>query len=249
MSFSLLSSYLTGQPVLTMLILAHFVGDFIFQSQKLADKKKEQFSALCLHLILVALPLTVLALLFPRQNNDLFFQVWLSHVAIDYGKYFLSKRGLVKDAWEGTAFLVDQALHLAAIVILYQQIGVNLPASSLWNQDPSLVYFSLQVLFLIAVTKPVNILFKLFFSKYQVAEGEESQTVTGAGALIGQLERLIMGIFLLLGQYAAIGLVFTAKSIARFNKISENQAFAEYYLIGSLFSIISVLVLYALLIL
>lgn len=58
-----------------------------------------------------------------------------------------------------------------------------------------------------------------------------------------------MGIFLLLGQYAAIGLVFTAKSIARFNKISENQAFAEYYLIGSLFSIISVLVLYVLLIL
>lgn len=144
---------------------------------------------------------------------------------------------------------MDQALHLAAIVILYQQIGVNLPASSLWNQDPALVYFSLQVLFLIAVTKPVNILFKLFISKYQVVEGEESQTVTGAGALIGQLERLIMGIFLLLGQYAAIGLVFTAKSIARFNKISENQAFAEYYLIGSLFSIISVLVLYALLIL
>lgn len=186
MSFSLLSSYLTGQPVLIMLILSHFIGDFILQSQKLADKKKKQFSALCLHLILVALPLTVLALLFSRQNNDLFFQVWLSHVAIDYGKYFLSKRGLVKDAWEGTAFLVDQALHLAAIVILYQQIGVNLPASSLWSQDPSLVHFSLQVLFLITVTKPVNILFKLFFSKYQVAEGEEEQTVTGAGALIGR---------------------------------------------------------------
>ncbi|HEL9643876.1 DUF3307 domain-containing protein [Streptococcus suis] len=212
-------------------------------------QKKKQFSALCLHLILVALPLMILALLFPRQNNDLFFQVWLSHVAIDYGKYFLGKRGRIKHTWEGTTFLVDQALHLAAIVILYQQIGVNLPASSLWNQDPYLVYFSLQVLFLIAVTKPVNILFKLFFSKYQVAEGEEEQTVTGAGALIGQLERLIIGIFLLLGQYTAIGLVFTAKSIACYDKISKSQAFAEYYLIGSLFSIISVLVLYVLLIL
>lgn len=58
-----------------------------------------------------------------------------------------------------------------------------------------------------------------------------------------------MGIFLLLGQYTAIGLVFTAKSIARYDKISKSQAFAECYLIGSLFSIISVLVLYILLIL
>lgn len=47
---------------------------------------------------------------------------------------------------------------------------------------------------------------------------------------------------------AAIALVFTAKSIARYDMISKNQGFAEYYLIGSLFSMISVLVTYALLI-
>ncbi|MCD0062157.1 DUF3307 domain-containing protein, partial [Streptococcus agalactiae] len=56
------------------------------------------------------------------------------------------------------------------------------------------------------------------------------------------LERLIMAILLISGQYAAIGLVFTAKSIARYDKISKSQVFAEYYLIGSLFSIISVLI-------
>ncbi|WP_216524801.1 DUF3307 domain-containing protein [Streptococcus lutetiensis] len=58
----------------------------------------------------------------------------------------------------------------------------------------------------------------------------------------------IIGIFLILGQYATIALVFTAKSIARYDMISKNQGFAEYYLIGSLFSMISVLVTYALLI-
>lgn len=52
-----------------------------------------------------------------------------------------------------------------------------------------------------------------------------------------------MGILIILGQFAAIGLVFTAKSIARYNKISESPAFAEYYLIGSLYSIISVLLI------
>ncbi|HLR21754.1 MAG TPA: hypothetical protein VK087_07095 [Tissierellaceae bacterium] len=46
------------------------------------------------------------------------------------------------------------------------------------------------------------------------------------------------------GQYNAIGLVFTAKSITRFERISKEPSFAEYYLIGSLYSIICVLVIY-----
>ncbi|MDU0431269.1 hypothetical protein QVA60_12760, partial [Staphylococcus chromogenes] len=66
----------------------------------------------------------------------------------------------------------------------------------------------------------------------------------GAGAMIGTLERIVIGICMVMGQYASIGLVFTAKSIARYNKISESPAFAEYYLIGSLFSILSVFLAY-----
>lgn len=67
-------------------------------------------------------------------------------------------------------------------------------------------------------------------------------TIMGAGAMIGNLERIVIGICMIMGQFASIGLVFTAKSIARYNKISEKPAFAEYYLIGSLFSILSVFV-------
>ncbi|TII06935.1 DUF3307 domain-containing protein [Streptococcus suis] len=246
MSFSFISSYLIQHPVLTALLIAHFLSDFTFQSQALADAKKLHFKALFMHLFIVAIPLLILALLTPVQSGDLFFQVWLSHLAIDYVKYFLNKHHWIKDSWEAGAFLADQLLHIISIIILYHTIGVNVSSHSLWI-EPN--YLLLQILFIFLISKPVNILFKLYFSKYQVAEGEEEQTVTGAGALIGQLERLIMGIFLLLGQYTAIGLVFTAKSIARYDKISKSQAFAEYYLIGSLFSIISVLVLYVLLIL
>ncbi|HEL2006253.1 TPA: DUF3307 domain-containing protein [Streptococcus suis] len=246
MSFSVISSYLIQHPVLTALLITHFLSDFTFQSQALADAKKLHLRALFMHLFIVAIPLLILALLTPVQNGDLFFQVWLSHLAIDYVKYFLNKHHWIKDSWEAGAFLVDQLLHIISIIILYHTIGVNVASHSLWI-EPN--YLLLQILFILLISKPVNILFKLYFSKYQIAEGEEEQTVTGAGALIGQLERLIMGIFLLLGQYTAIGLVFTAKSIARYDKISKSQAFAEYYLIGSLFSIISVLVLYVLLIL
>lgn len=49
-------------------------------------------------------------------------------------------------------------------------------------------------------------------------------------------------------QFGTIGLVFTAKSVARFDKISKDPVFAEYYLIGSLYSIIAVLLCYGIII-
>ena len=57
-----------------------------------------------------------------------------------------------------------------------------------------------------------------------------------AGRFIGTLERIIILIFLSIGQYSAIGLVLTAKSIARYERISKEKKFAEYYLLGTLLS-------------
>lgn len=42
------------------------------------------------------------------------------------------------------------------------------------------------------------------------------------------------------GQLKRMGLVLTAKSIARYDKISKDQTFAEYYLLGTLLSTASV---------
>ena len=52
----------------------------------------------------------------------------------------------------------------------------------------------------------------------------------------------ISKIILSIKQYSSVGLVLTAKSIARYNKIAEDQKFAEYYLLGTLLSTICVLV-------
>ena len=59
-----------------------------------------------------------------------------------------------------------------------------------------------------------------------------------AGRAIGTLERWIMTIFLALGQYSAMGLTLTAKSIVRFSRIEKDPAFAEYYLLGTLYSML-----------
>lgn len=105
------------------------------------------------------------------------------------------KNGFIKSAWEKYLFLVDQILHLVAIFLIYGQYPVQLDTPKI--DYPAFPIFNI-LLLLVLITKPVNIVFKFFFSHYQPEEGEEAQkTKVGAGALIGQLERLIMAIFLI----------------------------------------------------
>lgn len=56
-----------------------------------------------------------------------------------------------------------------------------------------------------------------------------------AGRMIGMLERGIILTFIFFGDLGSISFVFLAKSMARFRQL-ENRQFAEYYLIGTLFS-------------
>ena len=55
------------------------------------------------------------------------------------------------------------------------------------------------------------------------------------GRTIGALERALALTLVLLGEYAAIGWIIAAKSLARF-KALEDREFAEYFLIGTLAS-------------
>ena len=60
--------------------------------------------------------------------------------------------------------------------------------------------------------------------------------IIGAGASIGTLERILVFSLVLVDQYAAISIVFAAKSIARFKELDDRDV-AEYYLLGTLASI------------
>lgn len=57
-----------------------------------------------------------------------------------------------------------------------------------------------------------------------------------AGKLIGILERVIVVLLVFVDAYGAIGFLFAAKSIARFQRLKEREV-AEYYLVGTLISI------------
>ena len=223
-------SNIVMNPYLLLLLSCHLLSDYYFQSQKMADRKDQDIKVLGSHILYVALPLFIVVLV----HLDLWWicsLILLSHAGIDYGKPWLQKKLKLKTSW---TFALDQLLHIGIISCLVL-LGAKNGTSYLPMDSLKLIFYVL------LVGKPTNIVFKILFAKYQPNMKKKMDTITGAGSMIGFLERLVIGACLLYGQFASIGLVFTAKSIARYNKISENPAFAEYYLIGSLFSILSAL--------
>nr|WP_231700385.1 DUF3307 domain-containing protein [Streptococcus halichoeri] len=226
-----ISQYLGTHPLLTCYFICHFLSDFQWQSQHLADKKGTQLAALGKHILIVALPLVALSLWQP-QTWLITLLIIISHGLIDFSKPRVMQWAKLSPR---LAFTIDQGLHLAIIIFLSSYLREISSRPMIFQ-----LYLLNLILFLVLITKPTNIAFKIWFDKYQPLHYTREETIAGAGATIGNLERMMIGICLFLGQYATIGLVFTAKSIARYNKISENPSFAEYYLIGSLFSMLGV---------
>ncbi|HJA91705.1 MAG TPA: hypothetical protein H9717_01055 [Candidatus Eisenbergiella merdipullorum] len=106
----------------------------------------------------------------------------------------------------------------------------NLPGSAIlaWSLKFLLLY------------KPANILIVYLLQSYKPdsKDDKKEENDKQAGRFIGVLERLIMAILISIDQYSAVGLVLTAKSIARYDRISKDPAFSEYYLLGTLLSVL-----------
>ena len=99
------------------------------------------------------------------------------------------------------------------------------------------------VLAILFVHIPANLLIQNFLRDYKPKRDEALiRADNRAGRRIGTIERLIMLVLMSMDQYAAIGLVLTAKSIARYDKITKDEKFAEYYLLGTLVSTLCVIV-------
>ena len=227
-----LSTFLTDNPLIIMYLIAHFLSDFQLQSQETSDKKNSEMNYLIKHLLGVALPLVIISIMIPSAV-DISLLVWLSHAVIDFSKTYLAK--LLK-LTQIKSFAIDQILHIICILGFVFLLWKGQVPAFLENS-----YLKV-ILFMVLITKPSNIAFKIFFERFQPRTQAKLDTISGAGAMIGNLERIVIGICMVMGQFASVGLVFTAKSIARYDKISKNPVFAEYYLIGSLFSILSVFV-------
>lgn len=245
--------------LLGLLLLGHILADYYFQNEELANKKRKKFLHLLMHCMIHLVVCFLLVL--PCWNRGFYWVAVAaagSHFVIDFIKYLISKvidgngrgatvrwlRRMEEQSW---LYSLDQLAHLGALTVLGLAGSFYFGSAEQWGL-PGLPAIALPVQVLkyavaiLVILKPANVTFRMLFKQNKPAE-EEAILVKDmqAGQQIGNMERLLMFVLLSLGQYTAIALVFTAKSVTRYNRIAKEQAFAEYYLLGTLYSILVVL--------
>ncbi len=229
-------------------IVLHVLCDFYFQTETMAVKKQTELKWVFYHSVLYGIAAALIFLFFmPGLNGKYVAFFCFSHGVIDVVKYFC-KLKLPFCQNERNLFVADQVLHVFVVVMIVYDIR-NLDLEMLYCPEIKGILGALgiseKVLLVwtarfLLIHKPMNILITHILSFYKQQENNGQNTNDkNAGRFIGTLERIIISIFMSLNQFSAIGLVLTAKSIARYDRITADPYFAEYYLLGTLLSTIS----------
>ena len=231
----------------TLLIMgiAHVIGDFLFQSESLANEKKKKQKSLLVHALLYTLAMSLLFVCI-RWNYALLPLVIIvfSHWIIDNIKIKIEQK-LNNPKWLLITFCTDQCLHLAIIIVCWI-VFVSHAQTTIWFSSLcARSWFQTALLYLAMfaiIWDPTSVFIKKVFCLFPIedqrigSKEEEKTTSIRTGELIGKLERLIVAALVLNGAAASIGFVLTAKSVARFKQFDDKD-FAERYLVGTLLSV------------
>lgn len=212
------------------LVLAHILGDFLFQPDSWVKSKKEhkyKSTQLYWHIGIHAL-LVMLTLQFDFQYWLGMLIIVLSHFVIDLCKLYANAK-----MNEGWLFFIDQGLHLLVIGgVVYYYTPFSVSLTDLYSKQNLLLIVSL-----LLVTFVTSISMKVIVSKWKPEE-KKKDTLKNAGAYIGMLERLFVFGFVVMDYWEGIGFLLAAKSVFRFGDLSraKDRSLTEYILIGTLLS-------------
>ncbi|MDO4331566.1 MAG: DUF3307 domain-containing protein [Eubacteriales bacterium] len=235
---------------LLILGIGHVLGDFYLQNERIARNKEEKYKGVLLHAVEYYIALLLVTL--PVFSADMVLAATyaaIAHLLIDTAKYLLLLKKKVK--YSCAVFVIDQGAHIISILAMAYIMEC-------WNFSIGHVKFIVSIsdtfhfdaetigrwmLSILLIHIPANIFIQKFLSEYRPkTDSEIIKADNKAGRKIGTVERLIMLIFLSKDQFAALGFVLTAKSIARYDKIAKDEKFAEYYLLGTLVSTLYVII-------
>ncbi len=254
--------------LITLLILSHILGDFIFQSDRMVNNKKENLKQLLLHsFVILVLSLIFTGYYLSRGLLIIVLAVGIVHFIIDFAKIKVERFIEVKYnrfLSRFKIFLIDQVLHILSIVLIVDyalkdwtikpfSTGVQI-LDYMGNLFPifnrvSLIETDWYVLILLLcgylfIWTPASFIVDLTLVNFKSSETEKKKKVeeqTGRlkdpGVLIGKLERLVLLTLFLSQNFAAIPVVFAAKSIARFKNF-RNEEFVNYYIVGTFVSLL-----------
>ena len=216
------------------LILAHFIGDFVLQPAHWVEDKLEKKGRSKYLYFHIGVHLLALLIILQFQHILPILVIVVTHFLIDLGK--LSLTNAKNYRW---LFVLDQVLHLLVLgAVLYWIEPFPLDFSNLLKENTLLL-----ITFLVFVTYVSGIIMRMLLAPYidEIAKNdvsEEGGSLKNAGTYIGMLERLFVFGFILIQQWAAIGLLIAAKSVFRFGDLNKgkNRKLTEYVLIGTLLS-------------
>lgn len=219
------------------LVLAHAVGDFVLQPYKwVKDKEVKKHKSVYLYVhVLIHLVLLLVVLEFNLECWPYMLFISITHLLIDIGKL-----NLKNNKNNRSLFLIDQILHLGVIAgVVGFKYSAEINFETLLNKEVTLT-----ILALIMLTKVSSIIMQIIMSKWNLSEDQPDTALQSAGAYIGVLERLFIFLFIVLGQWSAIGFLITAKSVFRFGDLSraKDRKLTEYILIGTLCSFLIAIV-------
>ncbi len=218
------------------LLTAHFLADFILQTDE-DVKRKQSIFVFSKHIMFV----TLLSYLLVSNWNSFIVPlvILISHTLID-----LLKRAIKKDSL--TIFLADQFAHVLVLLTLsnYLQNRLTQKISNLfWFNIWGNVYIKTLavIVAVILVTKFSSIIISYIIKPFQVKifKGENNnKDEIKTGRVIGYLERIIILVLFLADLPAVVGFLITAKSILRYAEIKNerDKVMVEYVLIGTLLS-------------
>lgn len=214
------------------LILAHLLGDFIFQPNTwVADKEKKKAKSIYLYLHTLLHFTLIMILLWNLNLWWIAAIVAITHFLIDLAKLYY-QNPKTRKSW----FFIDQLLHIAVIGIV--TFYVNQFDFSFINNRNFLSIMAGAIF----VTVPASIIVKMLISSWTPVtpnpSSPQTESLANAGKYIGIIERLLVFIFIIVNHWEGVGFMIAAKSVFRFSDLAEakQRKLTEYVLIGTLLS-------------
>ncbi len=216
-------------PLFLKLILAHLIGDFLFQSDTWV-KHKKQYKITSKYLYLhMAIHLLALITLLQFDFTIAIIIVIISHFIIDVIKLYLSNK---KN--ERFLFVIDQLAHILVLIgVSYYYLPFTIDVAQIFS--PHII---LTCIFVILVTYAFSVCIKQLIAPWDIQINTDRKSIDGAGKYIGMLERLLVFGFVVAGIWSAVGFLIAAKSVFRFGDLTsgKDRKLTEYVLIGTLLS-------------
>lgn len=198
---------------------------------------------------------------------EIILEIVAIHIFIDFlkelgQKYILNQSNAeLKAKKEIVLFLFDQLIHIITILLITRNVTLKFnmlnkifletinSSNPFTEPDFKIIFMILYIALSGAYLIPL--IFNLIYAKVdnynnilnkklkEDLNGPEKKFVdeVKTGKWIGILERMLISALIYKHQYTVISYIIAIKSLARF-KMLDNKIFSEYYLLGTLFSVV-----------